>query len=108
MLQISEITQYLNFFKNVLQITTEALGLYQKKMGMPHKLVFLFQVENGLHGISENNEYISMPTIFFNLSPCVWENNGLLNKNQWDDLDIIYQGNCKGNISQFCLYHGYP
>ena len=49
-----------------------------------------------------------MPLIFFNLSPCVWENNGLLNKNYWDDLDTIDQCHSKGNRSQFCLYLGYP
>ena len=39
-----------------------------------------------------------MKTDFFILSPYVWENNGLLNKNYWDDLDIIDQGHSKGNI----------
>ena len=29
-------------------------------------------------------------------------------KNYGDDLDIIDRGHCKGNISQFCLYLGYP
>ena len=39
----------------------------------------------------------------------VWKNNGLLlNNNYWDDLDIIDQGYSKGNVSQFCLYLGYP
>ena len=42
--------------------------------------------------------------IFFNLLPCVWENNELLNKNCWDDIDIIDQGHSKGNVSQFCIY----
>ena len=49
----------------------------------------------------------TMPQIFFILSPCVWENE-ILNKNYWDDLDIIDQGHSKGNVSHFCLYLGYP
>ena len=39
-----------------------------------------------------------MPPIFFILSPCFWENNGLPNKKYWDDLDIIDQGHGKGNV----------
>ena len=50
----------------------------------------------------------TMTPIFFILSPYVWENNGLLNKNYWDDLDIIDQGHSKGKISQFFLYLDYP
>ena len=34
----------------------------------------------------------TMLPIFFILSPYLWENNGLVNKNYWDDLDIIDQG----------------
>ena len=39
---------------------------------------------------------------FFILYQCVCESNGLLNKNYWNDLDIIYQVRCKGYVSQFC------
>ena len=35
------------------------------------------------------------------VAPCVWENNGLLKKNYWDDLDSIDEGHGKGNVSQF-------
>ena len=45
--------------------------------------------------------------IFLILSPWVWKNNGLLNNNHCDNLDIIDQGHSKGNVSQFCLYLGY-
>ena len=74
--------------------------------GLPHNQVFLFEVENWLHGKSETSNISgTVPPIFFILSPCVLENNGLLNKNYWNELDIIDQG--KGNVSQFCLYLGY-
>ena len=72
---------------------TEALELYKKKRARRLVVVFLFPAVNGLHGKKENMEYVwryatmktlnisgSMPLIFFILSPCVWENNGLLNK----------------------------
>ena len=35
------------------------------------------------------------------------KNNGLLNITYWNDLDIIDQGQSKGNVSQFCIYLGY-
>ena len=54
----------------------------------------------------KNIKYIMYyPTNFFHN---VCENNGLLNKNYWDDLAIIDQGHSKGSILQFCLYIGYP
>ena len=62
---------------------------------------------NGLNGKSENVEYMLYAIIFFNLSHWVWENNGLSNKNYWDDLDGINQGQIKDNVPQFRLYHGY-
>ena len=37
--------------------------------------------------------------IFFLLSPCIWENNGLLNKNYWDGLDIIGQDHIRSKVS---------
>ena len=40
-----------------------------------------------------------MQPLFFILSPCLRENNGLLNKNYWDNLDIIDQDHSKGNVS---------
>ena len=36
-----------------------------------------------------SNIYGTMPPIVFFLSPCVWENNRILNKNYWDDLDKV-------------------
>ena len=44
--------------------------------------------------------------IFFTLSPYALKNNGLINKNHWEDLDIIDRGHCKDDVSQFCLYLG--
>ena len=55
-----------------------------------------------------SNISATMPLIFFILSPCVWENNRLLNKIYWDNLYIIEQGHSNGNISQFCIYLDYP
>ena len=49
-----------------------------------------------------------MQPFFFILSPCVWKNNDLLNKNYWYDIDIIDQSHNKRNVSQFCLYLSYP
>ena len=49
-----------------------------------------------------------MRTIFFTISISVLEKNGLLNKNNWEDLDVIDQGHIRCNVSQFCLYLGYP
>ena len=71
---------------------------------------FLFQVDNGLQGKQWKPSNISgtIQPIFFILSPYVWKNNWLLNKNYWDDLDIIDQGHSKCNVWQFCLYLGYP
>ena len=45
-----------------------------------------------------------MPPIFFIISQYVWGNNGIVNKNYWDDLDITDQDHGKGNLSQFFLY----
>ena len=77
---------------------------------LPHNLVFLFQVKNGLHEqkVKISNISGNMQQIFFIFLPCVWKDNGLLNKIYWYDLDIIDQGHIKGNILQFCLYIGYP
>ena len=55
-----------------------------------------------------SNNSGAMSPIFFILSPCVWENNGLLNKRYWDDLDIIDEGHSWDNVSQFYLNLGYP
>ena len=65
------------------------------------QLSLRFQVKNGSHGKGENIEYL-------NLTPCVLKNNGLLNKTYWDNLDIIDHSRTIGNVSQFCLYLGYP
>ena len=48
--------------------------------------------------VKTSNIYDTIPLICFNLSQCVWENNGLLNKNYWNDLDSINQGHSKGII----------
>ena len=52
----------LNIFKNVLQVLIGVLGFYKKMceaMGwLLHNVVFIFQVENGLHEESENIEYL--------------------------------------------------
>ena len=58
--------------------------------------------------VKTSNIFGTMLPIFFIRSSHVWENNGLLNKNYWDALDIIDQGHSAGNISQFCLYLGNP
>ena len=42
-----------------------------------------------------------MQPIFFTLSPCAKENNGILNKNYCDDLDIIDQGHIKVTLRNF-------
>ena len=56
---------------------------------------------------SESIEYLwHYSTTFLILSPYVWERNGLLNQNYWDDFDIIDQGHSKDNFSQFFLYLG--
>ena len=58
-----------------------------------------FEVENGLHGKSENIEYLwRCATDIFILSAYVWEYNGLLNKNYFDDLDITDQGHIKDKL----------
>ena len=49
-----------------------------------------------------------MPLILFIVSLYLWENNQLLNTIYWDDLDIIDQDHIKSNVSQFCLYLGFP
>ena len=54
-----------------------------------HILVFIFQVENGLHGKSENIEYLWLcSTSFFILSPSVLKYNRQLNENYWCELDL--------------------
>ena len=42
--------------------------------------------------VATSNISAIMQPICFILSPDVWEDNGLLNKNYWDDLDFIDQG----------------
>ena len=77
-------------------------------MGLPNNLGFLLQVEICcMENVKTSKISSTMQPTFFILSPYVWENNGLLNKNYWDDFDIIDQSHSKGNISQFCLYFGY-
>ena len=41
-----------------------------------------------------------MLQIFLILSPYVWEDNELLTKSYWDDLDIIDQGHSNGKVVQ--------
>ena len=69
---------------------------------MPHNLVFLFQVENGLHGKSENIEYLWHYAMHFlhSFTMCL-ENIGLLNENYWDDIDVIDQGQSKENVTSY-------
>ena len=82
----------LNIFRNVVHIMIRVLGFYKKILEaigeLPNNLVFIFQVENGLHGKTWNISG-TMEPIFFILSPYFWENNRLLNKNYWDDLAIV-------------------
>ena len=66
-------------------------------------------MENELHGESETSNISgTTPPIIFILSPYVCDNDGLLNTNYYDDLDIIDEGHSKGNISKFCLFLGCP
>ena len=104
----SEIIQL--FHKCFTEYDTRALQIVCKViMGLSHNLVFLFQVENWLLGKCEHIQYLwRFATNFLHSFTIYWENNRLLNKNYWDDLDIIDQGHSKGSISQFCLYLGYP
>ena len=78
--------------------------------GFPHKLVFRFPSGKWVAWKKfKKIDYLCIvPPIFFILSRYVWENNGLLNKNYWDDLEVIDQGHGYGNISEFYLYLGYP
>ena len=50
----------------------------------------------------------TMLPVFFNLSPWVWDNNGLLNKYYWDDFDVVDQGHSDEglNVSQLLLCLG--
>ena len=78
-------------------------------MALSHNLVFLFQVESGFHAkVKTSNVSGTVLLICFIRSANVWDNILLLNKNYWHDLDIVDEGNNMGNISQFCLYLGYP
>ena len=88
---ISEVTQYFQTYFTDYQRDTRAL---QKNLlgdrEFTHNLVFLFKMENGLYGESENIEDLwHYVTDFLRLSPYVGKNNELLNKEYWDDLDII-------------------
>ena len=53
----------------------EILGLYKRLQGAresPYNLVFIFQVENGLHGkVKTSNIFDIFPQIFLILSPRV-------------------------------------
>ena len=87
----------LNILKRALQIMIWILGLdrkFTKRQGFAAQLNLPFPGGNGLHGkkVKTSNFSGTIQLIFFILSPCVCENNGLLNKNCWDDLDIIYLG----------------
>ena len=61
-------------------------------IGVATQLSLTFHVENRLHEkyLKTSNISGTMQTIFFIFfSPCVLENNALLNKNYWDELDVI-------------------
>ena len=85
-LWISEITEH---FQKCFTDCAKGTPARQKMWGdrgLPHQLVFRFQVENGLHGKSENIGYLwHYATNFFILLSYGWKNNGLLNKNYWND-----------------------
>ena len=84
-------------------MSTRVLQKMLEMMGVAAQLSLPFQMENWLHRkkVEKSNISGTSPPMFFNLSPCVSLNNGLLNENYWDDLDIINQGHSKGNVSQF-------
>ena len=76
----------LNIFKNVLQIMIGVFELYKKiaaRQGLPHNSVFLFPGGKWVawKKVKTSNISGTLPSILFNLSSCVQENNGLLNKN---------------------------
>ena len=78
-----------DYYRGTRATTTKMCETIGGGGGLSHNLVFLFQVENGLHGKSENIKYLWHYASDFLFSPCACENNGLLNKNDWDDIDII-------------------
>ena len=106
--------QLFNIFKSDLYIMIGVLELYKKMWEviwkLPHNLVFLFPGGKWMARKKVKISKISgsMPPIFFILLPCFWEHNRLLNKNYWNDFDIIDQGHGNGKFSKFCLHLRYP
>ena len=89
-LRISEITQHFQKWFTDYDRGTSALP---KKCTTGVYLLILFLLENGLHRKGEtSNIFGAIQPIFFNSFTICFENNGLLNKNYWNDLDIIIRG----------------
>ena len=98
----------LNIFEHVLQIMIWVLRDLQKVWEATGGCRTWYSFSMWKMGCIEKSEHIEYlwrySTNFLHSLPCVWENNGLLDKIYWDDLDIIDQCHSKGNVSQFCLY----
>ena len=76
----------LNVFKNILRIMMEVLGFYRKcakRYGVAAQLSLPFSGGKWVayKKVETSNIAGTMPAIFYILSPYVWTNNGLLNKN---------------------------
>ena len=110
MLWISKIIQHFQKYFTDYGRGTLALQKCVRRYGVAAQLSLPFP--GGKMGCMEkvktSNISGIMPPIFLILSPYVWKNNGLLNNNYWDGLNIINQGHSKGNISQLCIYFDYP
>ena len=87
------------------------LGIYKKhasRHGVASQLSLPFPGGNGLHGkVTTSNISGALPPIFFIVSPCVWEDDRLLNENYWGYLDIIDHAHSKYTSRHFA-YLGYP
>ena len=84
--------------------------MYKKRatqLCLSHNLVFVFQVENGLHGKKLKHWIAQYATNFLQSFTICLVNNEFLNKYYWDDRDSINQGQSKGNVPQFCSYIDY-
>ena len=96
-LRISEISQHFQ------KCFTGVLGLYKKcvrRQEVAGQLGLSFPGEKWIvwKKVKTLNISGTMLPIFFILSPYVWKNNWLLNKNYWDDLGIKDEDHSQGNF----------